>query len=58
MTPTAMDPAQEKIMLVMPVVLTFLFFTFPSGLIIYWIVNNLISIAQQYQIYREMPHTP
>ena len=58
MTPTAMEPAQEKIMLIMPVVLTFLFFTFPSGLIIYWIVNNLISIAQQYQIYREMPHTP
>lgn len=57
MTPTAMDPAQEKIMLIMPVVLTFLFFTFPSGLIIYWIVNNLISIAQQYQIYREMPKT-
>jgi YidC/Oxa1 family membrane protein insertase len=52
MTPTAMDPAQAKIMLIMPIVFTFLFMSFPSGLVIYWLVNNVLSIAQQYHIYR------
>lgn len=50
MTPTAMDPVQRKIMLSLPIVFTFLFMTFPSGLILYWIVNNVLSIAQQYYI--------
>jgi YidC/Oxa1 family membrane protein insertase len=52
MTPSTMDPAQAKIMLIMPVVFTFLFMSFPSGLVIYWLVNNVLSIAQQYHIYR------
>jgi len=50
MTPTTADPMQEKIMLIMPIVFTFLFWGFPSGLVLYWLVNNVISIAQQYYI--------
>lgn len=50
MTPTTMDPQQAKIMLIMPIVFTFLFLAFPSGLVLYWLVNNIISIAQQYYI--------
>ncbi len=53
MTPTTMDPTQAKIMLIMPVVLTFVFMSFPSGLVLYWLVNNILSIAQQYQLYKE-----
>lgn len=47
MTPTGGDPMQQKIMLWMPVVFTFLFLNFPSGLVIYWLFNNIISIGQQ-----------
>jgi YidC/Oxa1 family membrane protein insertase len=50
MTPMAGDPMQAKIMLWMPVVFTFLFLNFPSGLVIYWLINNIISIGQQYYI--------
>ncbi|MDP2683399.1 MAG: membrane protein insertase YidC [Deltaproteobacteria bacterium] len=50
MTPSAMDPVQAKMMLIMPVVFTFMFLSFPSGLVIYWLVNNVLSIAQQYYI--------
>ena len=48
MTPTPGDPAQAKIMLLMPVVFTFMFINFPSGLVLYWLVNNVLSIGQQY----------
>ena len=50
MTPTPGDPSQAKIMLLLPVVFTFLFINFPSGLVLYWLVNNLLSIGQQYRI--------
>ena len=50
MTPTMGDPMQAKIMLFMPVVFTFLFLNFPSGLVIYWLFNNIISIGQQMYI--------
>ncbi|MBA4416411.1 MAG: hypothetical protein C0392_00655 [Syntrophus sp. (in: bacteria)] len=50
MTPTSADPMQEKIMLIMPIVFTFMFWSFPAGLVLYWLVNNVISIAQQYYI--------
>jgi YidC/Oxa1 family membrane protein insertase len=50
MTPTAGDPTQAKMMLLMPVVFTFLFLSFPSGLVIYWLINNVLSIGQQYYI--------
>jgi len=42
------DPMQEKIMKYLPVIFTFFFITFPSGLVLYWFVNNLFSIAQQF----------
>ncbi|HZE21985.1 MAG TPA: membrane protein insertase YidC, partial [Desulfobaccales bacterium] len=48
MTPTAGDPTQAKMMMFLPVVFTFLFLNFASGLVIYWLVNNILSIAQQY----------
>ncbi|MCW8893454.1 MAG: membrane protein insertase YidC [Deltaproteobacteria bacterium] len=53
MTPTNMDPTQEKIMLMMPVVFTFMFLNFPSGLVIYWLTNNVLTILQQYLIRRQ-----
>ncbi|GAU08652.1 membrane protein insertase YidC [Desulfoplanes formicivorans] len=54
MTPTAGDPTQAKIMLFMPIVFTFIFLNFPSGLVIYWMVNNILSIAQQWMIARKL----
>lgn len=53
MTPTQMDPTQEKIMLMMPVIFTFMFLNFPSGLVIYWLINNVLTILQQYLIRRQ-----
>ncbi len=53
MTPTSVDPMQEKMMLIMPIVFTFLFYGFSSGLVLYWLVNNVISIAQQYYFNRK-----
>jgi YidC/Oxa1 family membrane protein insertase len=50
----AMDPMQKKIMMAMPVVFTFFFLFFPSGLVLYWTVNNLLTIAQQYTINKKM----
>ncbi len=50
MTPTGGDPRQEKMMLLMPVVFTVFFVNFPSGLVLYWLVNNILSIGQQYFI--------
>jgi len=52
MTPTAGDPNQRKIMMLMPLMFTFLFVSFPAGLTVYWLVNNLLTIAQQYWINR------
>jgi YidC/Oxa1 family membrane protein insertase len=51
MTPSTADPVQQKIFMFMPILFTFLFITFPAGLVIYWTVNNLLTIAQQYYIY-------
>ncbi len=50
MTPTATDPTQAKVMLFLPVIFTFMFLNFASGLVLYWFVNNLLSIGQQYYI--------
>jgi YidC/Oxa1 family membrane protein insertase len=52
MTPTVGDPRQAKIMLFMPVIFTFMFLEFPTGLVLYWLVNNLLSVGQQYLIDR------
>jgi YidC/Oxa1 family membrane protein insertase len=51
--PNTMDPVQAKIMLFLPVVYTFFSINFPSGLILYWIVNNFLTVGQQYLINRE-----
>ena len=50
MTPSPGDPAQAKMMMLMPVVFTFIFINFSSGLVLYWLVNNVLSISQQYYI--------
>jgi len=52
MTPTVGDPRQAQIMLIMPVVFTFMFLEFPTGLVLYWLVNNCLTILQQYLIER------
>ena len=48
MTPAAGDPTQQKMMLFMPIFFTFLFWSFPAGLVVYWFTNNVLSIIQQY----------
>jgi len=53
MTPSTMDPKQAKMFMMMPVVFTFLFLNFPSGLVVYWLTNNLLTIGQQYMIHRK-----
>ena len=50
MTPTTGDPTQAKMMLAMPIVFTFMFLKFPLGLVIYWLVNNILQIFQQLYI--------
>ncbi len=47
-SPSSADPRQAKMMLFMPVIFTFFFLNFPSGLVLYWLVNNVLTIAQQY----------
>jgi YidC/Oxa1 family membrane protein insertase len=53
MTPSPGDPTQAKMMLFMPVIFTFLFLNFPAGLVVYWLVNNVLSIAQQWMMLRK-----
>jgi YidC/Oxa1 family membrane protein insertase len=50
MTPSAADPAQAKMFMLMPIMFTFLFLNFPSGLVLYWLVNNILSISHQYYL--------
>ncbi|MEN7528070.1 membrane protein insertase YidC [Cupriavidus sp. 2SB] len=52
LNPTPPDPVQAKVMMIMPLVFSFMFFFFPAGLVLYWVVNNILSIAQQWQINR------
>jgi YidC/Oxa1 family membrane protein insertase len=47
MTPAMGDPMQQRMMMLMPVVFTVMFVSFPSGLVLYWLVNNVLTIAQQ-----------
>ncbi|MGO8763182.1 MAG: membrane protein insertase YidC [Desulfobaccales bacterium] len=48
MTPSTGDPTQAKMMMFLPLIFTFMFLNFASGLVVYWLVNNVLSIAQQY----------
>jgi YidC/Oxa1 family membrane protein insertase len=52
-SPPMGDPAQAKMMMLMPVVFTVIFINFSSGLVLYWLVNNILSIAQQYYIQKK-----
>ncbi|MBL7050014.1 MAG: membrane protein insertase YidC [Nitrospira sp.] len=53
MTPTTMDPKQAKMMLMMPIVFTFMFLSFSSGLVLYWLVNNILGIIQQHFVNKQ-----
>ncbi|MCP4681048.1 MAG: membrane protein insertase YidC [Desulfobacterales bacterium] len=53
MTPTPGDPAQAKIMMFLPIIFTVMFINFPSGLVLYWLINNVLSIGQQYNILKK-----
>ncbi len=57
MTPTTADPTQAKIMMFLPVMFTFMFLNFASGLVLYWFFNNLLAILQQYLINRKINKT-
>ncbi len=52
--PAPADPMQAKMMWLMPLMFSFMFFFFPSGLVLYWLVNNLLSIAQQWLINKQL----
>ncbi|WP_157722240.1 membrane protein insertase YidC [Candidatus Ichthyocystis hellenicum] len=54
MNPPASDPVQAKIMTIMPMVFSIMFFFFPSGLVLYWLTNNLLSIMQQFFITKKI----
>jgi YidC/Oxa1 family membrane protein insertase len=54
MSPPMGDPTQAKMMMFMPVVFTFIFINFSSGLVLYWLINNLVSIFQQYYITKKL----
>jgi YidC/Oxa1 family membrane protein insertase len=54
LNPTPADPTQAKMMWIMPLVFSVMFFGFPSGLVLYWLTNNLLSIAQQWVINRRL----
>ena len=54
LNPAPADPMQARMMMIMPLVFSVMFFFFPSGLVLYWVVNNVLSIAQQWMITRQM----
>jgi len=54
LNPAPADPMQAKMMLIMPLVFSVMFFFFPSGLVLYWVVNNVLSIAQQWVITKNL----
>lgn len=53
LNPAPMDDIQKKVFMIMPFALTFLFMTFPQGLVLYWVVNNILTMAQQWFNYRQ-----
>jgi YidC/Oxa1 family membrane protein insertase len=54
LNPAPMDPVQQKVMMALPFIFTAFFAFFPSGLVLYWVVNNILSIAQQWYITRKI----
>ncbi len=57
LNPAPMDPIQAKVMSILPIMFTVFFAFFPSGLVLYWVVNNVLSIAQQWMITRSIEKT-
>jgi len=58
LNPTPPDPVQAKMMWIMPLVFSVMFFVFPAGLVLYWLTNNLLSIAQQWFINKQLGVAP
>ncbi|MCK5893345.1 MAG: membrane protein insertase YidC [Endozoicomonadaceae bacterium] len=58
LSPAPPDPIQARVMKLMPVIFTVFFLWFPSGLVLYWVVNNLLSISQQWYITRKIEADP
>ena len=54
LNPTPPDPMQAKMMWIMPLVFSVMFFFFPAGLVLYWLTNNILSIAQQWFINKQL----
>lgn len=54
MTPTSADPRQAKIMMFMPIIFTFMFLNFSSGLVLYWLISNVLSIIQQFFVNKKV----
>ena len=54
LNPTPPDPMQAKLMWIMPLVFSVMFFFFPAGLVLYWLTNNILSIAQQWVINKRL----
>jgi YidC/Oxa1 family membrane protein insertase len=52
LTPQQGDPTQQRMMMFMPIIFTFMFINFPAGLVLYWLVNNVLTIGQQYLMMR------
>mgnify|MGYP001195238514 CR=1 FL=1 len=54
LNPKPTDPMQARLMLMMPIIFSFFFFFFPAGLVLYWLVNNILSIAQQWHVNKKI----
>src|SRR3546814_8498600 len=54
LNPTPPDPMHARVMKLLPIIFTFFFLWFPAGLVLYWVVNNCLSIAQQWYITRKI----
>ena len=54
LNPKPTDPMQARLMVMMPIIFSIFFFFFPAGLVLYWLINNLLSMAQQWHINRKI----
>ena len=54
LNPKPTDPMQARLMMMMPIIFSFFFFFFPAGLVLYWLVNNILSIAQQWHVNKKI----
>jgi len=54
LNPKPTDPMQARLMMMMPIIFSFFFFFFPAGLVLYWLVNNILSIAQQWYVNKKI----